>query len=157
AAVTLARAGASVVVLEAAASIGGGTSVAELTLPGFVHDVCSGAHPMGIHSPFFRQLPLEKHGLEWVQPVASLAHPLDGGPAALLWRSLDRTCRELGRDGPRYRRLIAPLVRDRQALLSDLLAPLRMPEHPGPFLRFGIEALWPATWLASAAFRDEPA
>ena len=157
AAVKLARAGASVAVLEAADSIGGGTRVAELTLPGFVHDVCSGAHPMGIVSPFFRELALEKHGLEWIRPAASLAHPFDDRPAAILWQSLERTCRELGRDGARYGRLIAPLLQDPHGLLDDLLGPLRVPRHPSSFVRFGVRALWPATWLAQLAFRDEPA
>jgi phytoene dehydrogenase-like protein len=157
AAVTLARAGASVVVLEAAGSIGGGTRTAELTLPGFAHDVCSGAHPMGIASPLFRELRLEEHGLEWIQPPASLAHPLDDAPAALLWRSLDRTCNELGRDGDRWRRLLAPLLRDPDGLLADVLGPLALPRHPRAFVQFGLRAAWPATWLARAAFRDEPA
>jgi len=157
AAVTLARAGASVVVLEAAESIGGGTRTTELTLPGFLHDVCSGAHPMGILSPFFRALPLAEHGLEWIRPGASVAHPLDGAPAVVLWRSLDRTCDELGRDGPAYRRLLAPLLEDPHGLLADLLAPLHVPARPAPVLRFGMRAVWPATWLARAAFRAEPA
>jgi phytoene dehydrogenase-like protein len=157
AAVTLARAGASVVVLEAGETIGGGTRVAELTLPGFVHDVCSGAHPMGILSPFFRRLPLAEHGLEWIRPPASVAHPLDDRPAVLLWRSLERTCSELGRDASRYRRIVAPLLDDPHGLLADLLGPLGIPAHPASFLRFGMRAIWPATWLASALFRDEPA
>jgi len=157
AAVALARAGASVAVLEAADSIGGGTRTAELTLPGFVHDVCSGAHPMGIASPFFRELPLAEHGLEWIQPPASLAHPLDGAPAAVLWRSFRRTVHDLRDDGDRYRRLVAPLLRDAPALLADLLGPLRFPAHPGAFVRFGARAPWPATWLARAALRGDPA
>jgi phytoene dehydrogenase-like protein len=157
AAVALASQGASVAVLEAADSIGGGTRVAELTLPGFLHDVCSGAHPMGILSPFFRKLPLAQHGLEWIRPGASVAHPLDDGPAVMLWRSLEQTCQELGRDGPSYRRLFAPFLDDPLGLLDDVLGPLRVPRHPCSFLRFGAMALWPATWLAKAMFRDENA
>jgi phytoene dehydrogenase-like protein len=157
AAITLARGGASVVVLEAAATIGGGTRTAELTLPGFRHDVCSGAHPLGILSPFFRELPLAEHGLEWVRPGASVAHPLDGGSAVLLWRSLERTCEELGRDGAAYRRMVAPFLADPHGLLADVLGPLRLPRRPRPFLRFGARALWPASWLARAAFRGERA
>jgi phytoene dehydrogenase-like protein len=157
AAVALAQAGASVLVLEAAASIGGGTRSRELTLPGFVHDVCSGAHPMGILSPFLRELPLDEHGLEWILPGASVAHPLDGAPAAVLWRSLDRTCDGLGVDGPRYRRMVAPFLRDPHALLRDALGPLGIPRHPFLLARFGALALWPATWLASAAFRGTAA
>lgn len=157
AAVALARAGASVVVLEARDSIGGGTRTAELTLPGFAHDVCSGAHPMGILSPFFRQLPLAQHGLEWVRPGASVAHPLDDASAVMLWRDLDRTCDGFGRDGRNYRRMIAPFLDDPHALLADVMGPLRFPRHPLKMARFGSMALWPATWLVGAAFRDVPA
>jgi phytoene dehydrogenase-like protein len=157
AAVTLARAGASVVVLEGRDDIGGGTRTAELTVPGFLHDVCSGAHPMGILSPFFRELPLDRHGLEWIRPGASVAHPRDGQPAVMLWRSLDRTADGLGRDGARYRRLIEPFLRDPHTLLRDVMAPLGIPENPWAFVHFGALALWPATWLARAAFRDDAA
>src|SRR5262245_39979670 len=157
AAITLAQAGASVAVLEGASSIGGGTRTVELTLPGFLHDVCSGAHPMGILSPFFRTLPLAEHGLEWISPAASVAHPLDDRPAVLLWRSVERTCGDLGRDGAAYRRMVTPLLRDPHGLLRDILAPLGMPAHPLAFLRFGMRALWPATVSARALFRDEPA
>jgi phytoene dehydrogenase-like protein len=157
AAVAMARAGASVVVLEAAESIGGGTHVAELTLPGFVHDVCSGAHPMGVLSPFFRELPLEKHGLEWIRAGVSVAHPLDDGPAVILSQSLDRTCEGLGRDGGGYRRAVTPFLKNPHGFLRDILAPLGVPRHPFLFARFGTMALWPATWTGSFAFRDEPA
>jgi phytoene dehydrogenase-like protein len=157
AAVELARQGAKVVVLESRDSIGGGTRTAELTLPGFFHDVCSGAHPMGILSPFFRQLPLEEHGLDWIRPGASVAHPFDDAPAAMLWRSLDRTCEELGGDGPNYRRLIAPFLRDPHGLLADAMGPLGVPAHPVLQAHFGALAVWPATWLGNAVFRDEPA
>jgi phytoene dehydrogenase-like protein len=157
AAVAMARAGASVLVLEAAESIGGGTRVAALTLPGFVHDVCSGAHPMGVLSPFFRQLPLQHHGLEWVRPGASVAHPLDDAPAVMLWRSLDRTCGGLGSDADSYRRMVAPFLANPHELLADVLAPLRIPNHPWMLARFGALAVWPATWLAAIAFRATPA
>lgn len=153
AAVALARAGASVAVLEGADSIGGGTRIGELTLPGFVHDVCSGAHPMGILSPFFRELPLEKHGLDWVLPGASVAHPLDEARAAVLWRSLDRTCDGLGRDGTLYRRMVSPFLSNPHGLLRDTLGPLAIPHHPFLLARFGALGLWPATWLGNAAFR----
>src|SRR2546425_9591679 len=104
AAIELARAGVSVHVLEARDEIGGGIRTAELTLPGFAHDVCSGCHPMGELSPFFRTLPLEAHGLRWVHPSASVAHPLDGEPAVLLRRSLAETARDLGEDARAYER-----------------------------------------------------
>lgn len=157
AAVELARAGAQVCVLEAADSIGGGTAVGEVTLPGFSHDLCSGAHPFGILSPYFRQLPLQHHGLRWIQPPASVAHPLDDRPAALLWRSLDRTAERLKGDGAAYRRLIEPLLHRPHALLADLLGPLRWPARPLPMAAFGARAVWPATWLAATCFRDVPA
>ena len=157
AAVALARDGASVLVLEGASRIGGGADTRELTLPGFRHDVCSAAHPMGILSPFFRELPLEEHGLEWIRPGASVAHPLDDRPAAMLWRSLDRTVAGLGRDGARYRSLIEPLLANGQGLLRDTLGPLAFPEDPISFARFGIRALWPANLLARTLFREDTA
>jgi phytoene dehydrogenase-like protein len=129
AAVELARAGAVVRVLEAPSEIGGGTRTAELTLPGFWHDVCSGCHPTGILSPFFRTLDLEAHGLRWIQPSASVAHPLDDEPAAMLWRSLVDTAAALGEDAERYHRTFAPFLRDPHGLLADLMGPLRLPRH----------------------------
>jgi phytoene dehydrogenase-like protein len=157
AAIVLARAGASVLVLEGAATIGGGTRTEELTLPGFRHDVCSGAHPMGLLSPFFRELPLGQHGLEWVSGRASVAHPMERGPAVMLWRSVERTCAGLGRDAAAYRRLVGPLLDDPHALLRDVMGPLAIPSAPRTFIRFGFRALWPATWLARAVFREAPA
>jgi len=157
AAIALAREGASVAVLEGADSIGGGTRTAESTLPGFLHDVCAGAHPLGILSPFFRELPLAEHGLQWVRPAASVAHPLDDRPAVMLWRSLDRTCEGLGRDGPAYRRLLEPFLSDPHGLLRDALAPLGIPRKPASFLRLGAAGVWPATWLGRALFREEAA
>lgn len=157
AAVALAEEGAKVLVLEAAGEIGGGTRTAELTLPGFRHDVCSGAHPMGILSPFLRRLPLAEHGLDWVRPGASVAHPLDDGPAVLIWRSLERTCEELGRDGNAYRRIIAPFLKDPHGFLADVLGPLRWPSGPLRFAHFGALALWPATWFSRLAFSGEHA
>jgi phytoene dehydrogenase-like protein len=157
AAVTLARQGASVLVLEAGDTIGGGTRSGEVTLPGFVHDVCSGAHPMGILSPFFRQLPLARHGLEWILPPASVAHPLDDDGAVMLWRSLERTAEGLGRDARAYRRILAPFLHDPHALLGDVMGPLGLPARPLTLARFGALALWPATWLGRAVFRGERA
>ena len=110
AAVELARSGASVRVLEARDEIGGGIRTAELTLPGFVHDVCSGCHPMGVLSPFLRSLPLAAHGLRWIYPPASVAHPLDDEPAVLLRRSLRETAEGLGPDARSYEKLFAPMA-----------------------------------------------
>jgi phytoene dehydrogenase-like protein len=148
AAVHLAQAGASVLVLEARDEIGGGTRTGELTLPGFVHDRCSGVHPMAILSPWFRRLPLADHGLRWIQPPASVAHPLDDQPAVLLRRSIADTTGELGGDARSYRRLIEPFLADPHGLFGDLLAPLGLPRHPILMARFGLRGLRSATGLA---------
>src|SRR4030067_1153870 len=108
AAITLARAGRSVLVLEAKDTIGGGTRTKQLTLPGFWHDVCSAIHPLGVSSSFFRSLPLSDFGLEWIHPQAPLAHPLDGGRAIFLERSIEATAAGLGADAPAYRRVFTP-------------------------------------------------
>lgn len=154
AAVALARAGASVLVIEGEEEIGGGTRSAELTLPGFRHDVCSAVHPMGILSPFFRQLPLDAHGLEWLCPPVSVAHPMSDGDAVLLTRSLERTVAGLGRDGAAYQRLVGPFLENPHALLADLMAPLRIPDRPVAMLRFGLRATFSANRLAKLCFRD---
>src|SRR6266850_4423904 len=106
--ITLAREGRSVLVLEAEETIGGGTRSAELTLPGFIHDICSAVHPLGIASPFFRTLPLAEHGVEWIHPPAPLAHPFDDGTAAVLERSVEATAATLGPDSPAYQALMRP-------------------------------------------------
>jgi phytoene dehydrogenase-like protein len=157
AAIVLARAGVSVRVLEAAATVGGGARSAELTLPGFVHDVCSAIHPLGVSSPFFRTLPLAEHGVEWIEPPAALAHPFDDGSAALLERSPEVVVRGIGEDEARWRRLFAPLVRDAEPLLEDILAPVHVPAHPIALARFGARAAPPATTLARLSFRGEKA
>ena len=157
AAIELARAGLSVRVLEAADTVGGGARSAELTLPGFVHDVCSAIHPLGVASPFFRTLPLAEHGVEWIEPPAALAHPFDDGTAVLLERSPEAAAPDLGADDERWRRLFAPLVRDAEPLLEDLLGPLHVPAHPIALARFGARAAPPATTLARLSFRGEKA
>jgi phytoene dehydrogenase-like protein len=157
AAVTLALEGWRVVVFEAAPTIGGGARTEELTLPGFLHDVCSAVHPLGIGSPFFRSLPLADHGLEWVQPDTPLAHPLEGDTAAALERSLEGTAVGLGADGGAWRMLFEPLVAAWDALAEDVLAPLHWPRRPGPLLRMAAGAARPAESLARARFASEPA
>jgi phytoene dehydrogenase-like protein len=154
AAVSLARRGASVLVVEAEDEIGGGTRTAELTLPGFHHDVCSAVHPMGILSPFLRTLPLAKHGLEWLRPAASVAHPMDDGPAVMLRRSVGETAAGLGRDAGAWRRLVGPLLAHPHDLLADVMAPLRVPDHPIAMTRFGLRAVWSANRLARLLFRE---
>lgn len=155
--ITLARAGKSVLVLEAKETIGGGTRSAELTLPGFVHDICSALHPLGVASPFFSNLPLDRYGLEWIFPPACLAHPLDDGTAVLVEGSVQETAANLGPDAAAYRRLMDPLVAGWQGLLGDLLGPLKVPRHPWLMARFGLMALLPAVTLARLAFRGERA
>ena len=158
AAITLARAGRSVRVLEAQPTLGGGARSAELTLPGFVHDLGSAIHPLGIGSPFFQTLPLERHGLTWIQPEIAVAHPFDDGTAAALYPSLDQTCDALGEDGSAYRKLMSPLVKRWQALSAEFLQPmLHFPRHPFLLAGFGLAAVQPATFLARRLFRGEPA
>jgi phytoene dehydrogenase-like protein len=157
AAIALAQGGHSVRVLEAADAVGGGARSAELTLPGFVHDICSAIHPLGVASPFFRTLPLEEHGVEWIQPPAALAHPFDDGTAVLLERSAEATASGLGTDGGRWRKLFAPLVRDAEPLFEDLLGPLHVPKHPLALARFSARAAPPATLLARLTFRGQRA
>jgi phytoene dehydrogenase-like protein len=157
AAIVLARAGRSVLVLEAAGTVGGGVRTAELTLPGFRHDVCSAIHPGGVGSPFLRSLPLEEHGLEWIHPPAPLAHPFDDGTAVLLERAVAATAAWLGGDGAAYRRLLEPLVEVADDLADLVLAPLRLPPSWRATSRFAAGAPLPATALARLRFRGERA
>ncbi|HEX2756294.1 MAG TPA: NAD(P)/FAD-dependent oxidoreductase [Candidatus Limnocylindrales bacterium] len=158
AAITLARAGRSVHVYEAAATIGGGTRTEELTLPGFRHDVCSTILPLTLASPFFRSIDLAARGIEIVQPDAPVGQALDGGRAAIVERSVAETAAALGRDGPAWRRLFGPLVADAEKLGAELLRPvIHVPRHPLALGRFGLPALLSATGLARITFRDEPA
>jgi len=158
AAIELARNGISVAVYEANDTIGGGCRSAALTLPGFIHDLCSAIHPMAAASPFFRALDLAKEGLEWIEPPVALAHPLDDGTAVLLERSLDATAAGLGPDGRAYRRLVAPLVGEWDDLAADALGPLiRIPRHPLVLARLGLPGLLPARLLARRAFSTEHA
>lgn len=157
AAVELARQGARVLVLEGHAEPGGGTRTAELTLPGFHHDVCSAVHPMGVVSPYLRTLPLQEHGLRWLQSGVSAAHPLDGQASVLLTGSLEDTAQGLGEDARAYRRMFEPLMADPHGLLADLMAPLGLPRHPFQMARFGLGALRSAVGLARARFRGDRA
>ena len=144
AAIELARAGRSVTVLEARDQIGGGLHSAALTLPGYLHDVCSACHPMGVLSPAFQNMPLAEHGLRWAYPQASVAHPLDDEPAVLLRRSLAETAADLGPDARTYERLFAPFLPSSAVLMADLLGPLRLPRGPLRMARFGMSGMLPA-------------
>jgi phytoene dehydrogenase-like protein len=156
AALTLARAGLRVDVYEGAAGVGGGVRSAELTLPGFVHDVCAAVHPLLAASPFFREARLP--GIELLTPAIAVAHPLGDGTAACARGSVQDTADELGaRDGRAYERLLGPLVGNAQAIVGEVLSPmLAPPSHPVAVARFGALGLWPATALASA-FRGDHA
>ena len=156
AAVHLARNGWRTLVLEAGDTPGGGMRTKELTLPGFKHDVCSAVHPMGVASPFFQSLDLADQSLRWIHPQIPLAHPLDDGRAAVLYRDLEATASGLGEDAKRYKKLFAPLVQNFPALLSDALAPLKIPQHPFTMARFGLNAVKPASWFARR-FKSEEA
>jgi phytoene dehydrogenase-like protein len=157
AAITIAQAGKSVLVLEAEDTIGGGTRSAELTLPGFVHDVCSAVHPLALTSPFFRTLPLAKYGLAFIHPDVPLAHPLDDGTAVIAERSVELTAGGLGRDAEAYANLIGPLARDWSKLEPLLLGITRFPRYPLLAARFGLSAMRSASSLAKSKFRDERA
>ncbi len=130
--ITLARQGWNVQIIEAKDTIGGGMRTAELTLPGFRHDICSAIHPLGMGSPFFRSLDLSDYGLEWIQPDLPLAHPFEDGTAVSLHQSLDCTLQNLGGDGKNYGRLLKPLLQDWDGLAREFLGPLRLPRHPHP-------------------------
>jgi len=156
AAVTLARAGLAVDVFEGAQEPGGGCRSAELTLPGFIHDICSAVHPLAAGSPFFQGTDLAGRGVRLLYPKVAFAHPLDGGRAAAITGSVEETAACLGPDGPRYRRLMAPLVRDADAIVPEVLAPLRsLPAHPVPMARFGLPGLLPAATIAGRFQTDE--
>jgi phytoene dehydrogenase-like protein len=157
AAITLARANRSVLVVEASATVGGGCRTAPLTLAGYRHDVCAAVFPLAVGAPLLRSLPLADYGMEWIYPPAALAHPLPDGRAAVLERSLAATAATLGRDGEAWRRLIAPLARRWAALAGDIFAPARVPRHPLLLARFGLPALLPACALAMWAFRGASA
>jgi phytoene dehydrogenase-like protein len=157
AAIALALAGRSVLVLERAAEIGGGLRSEELTLPGYVHDVCSAIHPLALASPFLRDLGLEDHGLQFVQPELPLAHPLDDGSAVAVRRDVAATADALGPDGHAYARLLRPLTAGWQDLTADLLGPLHRPRHPLSSARFGTVAWRSASGLAASRFKGDRA
>jgi phytoene dehydrogenase-like protein len=157
AAIVIAQTGRKVVVFESAATWGGGCRSAELTLPGYRHDICSAVHPFAVGSPVFRSLPLAAHGLEWIEPPVMVAHPLDGGGAACVYRSVEQTARALGADGPAYENLLSPLVDGWPQIEGALLGPLTWPRHPVALARFGLPALQPAARLARRRFGGEAA
>lgn len=158
AAITLAKAKKKVLVIEAHDTVGGGTRTSELTLPGFKHDVCSAIHTVGVLSPFFNSLPLQKYGLDWIFSPVETAHPLDGGKAVLLYRSVEQTAAALNTDQKAYQRLFSPLVKNHHKIIRDLLGPLPIPpKHPIAMTLFGIYAIRSALSLSSHQFESREA
>ncbi|MDP9349087.1 MAG: NAD(P)/FAD-dependent oxidoreductase, partial [Gemmatimonadota bacterium] len=157
AAIVLARAGRRVTVYEGADVIGGGTRTEELTLPGFLHDVCSTVHPLGVSSPLFRSLPLEEHGLEWVHSPACLAHPFDDGRVAMLERSPEATGATLGADAEAWVEFVDHWTEHWLPMAADILRPLQRPRHPFRMARFGLKALRSAYALATNTFQEKEA
>jgi phytoene dehydrogenase-like protein len=145
AAIRLQQAGLSVLVIEGSDTVGGGTRTAELTLPGFKHDICSAIHPLAAASPFFTTLPLAAHGLEYVYPKVAAAHPFDDGKAAALYNSIEKTAEALGGDEARYISLLTPLVKGWPQIASDILGPFGFPSKPLPFTAFGLKAITSAS------------
>lgn len=156
AAITLQRAGLSVLVLEAKSTVGGGLRTEELTLPGFQHDVCSAIHPMAVASPFFQSLPLKDFGLQFIDPPLAAAHPFDDGTAAILSRSMEETTQLLGIDRSTYIRLIVPVMQAWPSIVNDVLSPLRMPKHPLLMAEFGVKAMRSAQALGGI-FKEKQA
>lgn len=156
AAILLQQNGLSVLLLEAKSEIGGGLRSAELTLPGYVHDICSAIHPLAVNSPFFETLPLAEHGLEYIYPKIAAAHPFDDGTAAVLKKSIEDTAHLLDADEQSYLKLIQPMVSDWPLIAPDVLGPLHFPKHPLAMVRFGFPALTSVTHLANK-FKTEQA
>ena len=156
AAIAMQQAGLSVLLLEGKNELGGGLRTAELTLPGFRHDICSAIHPLAAASPYFQTLPLAQYGLTYITPPVAAAHPLDDGTAASLVHSLIDTAQGLGPDAAAYQRLLKPLITSWPGIANDVLAPLHLPRHPLDMARFGLPALLPAPVL-SRLFAGEKA
>src|SRR5579862_3452002 len=157
AAITIARAGRCVHVYEAEDTLGGSVRSAELTLPGFIHDVCSAVYPLSISSPFFRDLELDDYGLQFIQPEAALAHPFDNGIAAVITHSLDETADQFGEDGPAFKKLYTPLVENWEKISDDILRPVHFPKHPFDLARLGLNAIFSAQHLAYSKFKADKA
>ena len=155
AAIAMQQTGLSVLLLEGKNEIGGGLRSAELTLPGFVHDICSAIHPLAAGSPYFKTLPLHNFGLEYIIPPIAAAHPFDGGKAIALYNSVEQTAEYLGTDTAAYLKLMQPIVKDWPNLAADVLAPLHFPKKPFAMASFGLKAIPPATHLAKLFKTDE--
>jgi phytoene dehydrogenase-like protein len=155
--IQLAHHGLSVCIFESNQQIGGGARTEQITLPNFNHDVCSAVHPMGVISPFFRSLPLKDFGLQWIESPLALAHPFDNEPAAFLSKSIQETAENLGEDKQAYLDLMVPFINDGEALLAEILKPLRFPKHPFLMAGFGLKAMRSAQELANSKFKTSRA
>ena len=153
--IVLAQKGMSVLLVEGQPTFGGGCRSAELTLPGFTHDICSSIYPLGMGSPFFRTLPLEQHGLSWINPESTYAHPFDGGRAVVVQRSVEASAKTMGPDALAYEKLVASLHINWDTLCDSLLQPQKMALHPFAMANFGLRALMSAKIFASTTFRGE--
>ncbi len=153
AAIVLAQKGLSVLVVEGQATLGGGCRSAELTLPGFVHDICSSIHPLGLGSPFFRTLPLAQYGLTWIHPLAPFAHPFDGGQAAVVERSVEETATTFGVDSRAYMNFVSSLNLNWDAVCDALLYPPKLALHPISMAKFGLRALMSAKMFVDTTFK----
>jgi len=151
-AITIAREGYSVLVIEGAKVIGGGVRSDYVTATDFRHDICSAFYPLAINSPFFKSLNLESYGLEWIQPTAPVGHPLDNGESVLLERSVNETAYNLGSDTESYKKLFNPLVKNWPYLIEDILGPLRFPKHPFKTAGFGLIGARSALGLVKSKF-----
>lgn len=156
AAITMQQKGLSVLLIEGSNTIGGGLRSAELTLPGFTHDVCSAIHPLAIASPFFKTLPLEEHGLSYINPTFAAAHPFVDGTEAILHHAVEKTAEELSIDKNAYLNLMQPLVESWPGIAEDVLAPLHFPKHPVDMAMFGLKAMSSAVQL-SKRFKSKEA
>lgn len=155
AAIVLAKAGLSVDVYEAEAEPGGGARTLPLTLPGYLHDFGSAVHPLAVGSPFFRTLPLEQNGLQWIHSPAAVAHPLDDGTAVILWRDFEMTCSNLGEDRKRWKDLFQPFAENWWEFAPEILGPvIHLPKHPFLLARFGRNGIQPAKFFAHNQFNN---
>jgi phytoene dehydrogenase-like protein len=153
--IVMQKAGLNVLIIEGKDTVGGGLRTKELTLPGFRHDVCSAIHPLAAASPYFSKLPLDKHGLEYIYPAYSAAHPFDNGKAALLTSSLDETAELLGKDSGNYRNLVESLVKDWPHIAADALGPLTFPSSPVAMAKFGFNAIRSAHCISKGFNTEE--
>ncbi|MFD2866823.1 phytoene desaturase family protein [Mucilaginibacter antarcticus] len=149
AAILMQQQGLSVMLIEGKDTIGGGLRSAELTLPGFTHDICSAIHPLAVASPFFKTLPLADHGLEYLYPGIAAAHPFDDGTAAFLDHSIEKTAAQFGVDEKVYAYLMHSVTKAWPLIENDTLGPLGFPKHPLVMANFGLKALTSATYFVN--------